>query len=67
MSTVFDLFQLSRGKPINKVSDQTRIMRLKLCNACPKLLRVTGNCKECGCFVTEKTKYAAESCPLKKW
>lgn len=27
----------------------------------------TGNCKMCGCFVSDKTKYADEKCPLGKW
>lgn len=27
----------------------------------------SGNCKICGCFVNEKTKYKDESCPLNKW
>lgn len=30
-------------------------------------LMKTGNCKMCGCFVSDKTKYADEQCPLGKW
>lgn len=67
MSAFFDLFQAARGKSTQKVDDHLRMKRLQACNGCPSLLRATGNCKICGCFVNEKTKYAAESCPLKKW
>jgi len=27
----------------------------------------TKNCKQCGCFMTIKTKYEAAKCPLGKW
>lgn len=30
-------------------------------------LMKTGNCKLCGCFVSDKTKYADEKCPIGKW
>ena len=41
--------------------------RLSICNSCPKLIKLTGNCAECGCFVSAKTKYRQEHCPLFKW
>jgi len=41
--------------------------RLRICNACPYLLRTTRNCKKCLCFVDAKVKYKDQKCKLDKW
>lgn len=41
--------------------------RQKICNACPKRIDITNQCKECGCFLAAKTKIKQEECPLLKW
>ncbi len=40
--------------------------RLAVCSTCD---RKTDNwvCKECGCYITIKAKWASEDCPLHKW
>lgn len=41
--------------------------RLKVCQNCDRLNESLGICKECGCIVKLKTKFAAVECPLGKW
>lgn len=41
--------------------------RLEICNSCEHLLKLTGNCKKCGCFVAGKTKLKQQKCPINKW
>lgn len=45
--------------------NETAHQRLTICRACPSYSQ--GQCKECGCVLMIKTKFAAEKCPLKKW
>jgi len=60
------------------VDDEERKKRLEICVGnedyypCDKYLKLTGNCKVCGCFVKAKTKIKKrgnhiEKCPLNKW
>jgi len=41
--------------------------RYAICEACPSLLKVTHQCKECGCFMKLKVKLQQAVCPLGKW
>lgn len=41
--------------------------RLKICIECDKLDVPSLRCVECKCFLMEKTKWATQECPLKKW
>jgi hypothetical protein len=41
--------------------------RYAMCLACPELIKVTKQCKKCGCFMVAKTKLEHASCPLGKW
>lgn len=41
--------------------------RFEICKSCPELIKLTGNCKKCGCFMTAKTKIQGATCPLGKW
>jgi len=41
--------------------------RMQACLDCPKLLRATHQCRECGCFMKIKTKLLHATCPLDKW
>lgn len=48
-----------------KISDDMRDKRLEICRGCEYM--AGENCKLCGCFLFEKTKWSHESCPLNKW
>ena len=41
--------------------------RLSICNGCPELIKLTTQCKKCGCFMKIKTKLELAACPLGKW
>lgn len=41
--------------------------RLQSCLECEKFVRVTKQCRLCGCFVAAKTKMRSASCPLGIW
>lgn len=41
--------------------------RMSICEGCDRLLKVTKQCKECGCFMSLKTKLKEAVCPLEKW
>lgn len=50
-----------------KVSDDEAYRRLDICEVCPSLLKLTHQCKECGCFMKLKVKLQKAECPLGKW
>jgi hypothetical protein len=41
--------------------------RYSICKACPELVKLTKQCKKCGCFMVAKTKLQGAVCPLGKW
>lgn len=41
--------------------------RYDICKACPELIKLTKQCKQCGCFMNVKTKLQEATCPLGKW
>ena len=41
--------------------------RYSICKACPELVKLTKQCKKCGCFMVAKTKLQGAVCPLVKW
>lgn len=49
------------------VDDSISSQRYSICQACPELIKLTKQCKKCGCFMAVKTKLAAAACPLGKW
>lgn len=52
-----------------KVPENVRVARLKTCVSCPgnHLIKLTGNCSQCLCFVREKVELKNEECPKKFW
>jgi len=41
--------------------------RLEICLECPELIKVTKQCKQCGCVMPGKVKLLGAICPLNKW
>ena len=41
--------------------------RLDLCKNCDWYDSKESRCKHCGCFMEQKVKYAASTCPIFKW
>ena len=59
----WDLF----NPAMEKVSDEIADSRMLICKQCPELIKLTSQCKKCGCIMNLKTKLAIASCPLNKW
>lgn len=49
------------------VSDEVAEQRYSICKGCPELIKLTKQCKKCGCFMAAKTKLKLATCPLGKW
>lgn len=41
--------------------------RLEICRACPEFIKLTSQCKKCGCVMPLKTQLAEAVCPIDKW
>lgn len=41
--------------------------RYEICGACPEFIKLTTQCKQCGCIMKLKTKLELASCPIGKW
>lgn len=48
-------------------SEEESTKRYDICKQCPELIKITNQCKKCGCFMVAKTKLQGASCPLGKW
>lgn len=54
--------------PKTEWADQEKAnARYDICKACPELIRLTSQCKKCGCFMAAKTKLDLAVCPIGKW
>jgi hypothetical protein len=52
---------------VEKVSDSEANARFSVCLDCPELLKLTKQCKQCGCIMPQKVKLVKAECPLGKW
>jgi hypothetical protein len=41
--------------------------RFSICRECPYLIKLSNQCKKCGCFMQLKTKLEEATCPEGKW
>ena len=41
--------------------------RFSICNECENFIKLTSQCKKCGCFMKYKTKMKTAECPINKW
>lgn len=48
-------------------SDEVAKERYDICKACPELIKLTKQCKKCGCFMAAKTRLEKATCPIGKW
>ena len=48
-------------------TDELFEKRIKICFDCDRLLKITTQCKECGCFMKLKARMQEAKCPLNKW
>jgi hypothetical protein len=52
---------------VERLSDEKAEERYSICKACPELIKLTKQCKKCGCLMSAKTKLALAACPIGKW
>lgn len=52
---------------VERADEETAKKRIEICVECPHLIKITRQCKECGCFVDLKTKLKTQRCPIEKW
>jgi hypothetical protein len=65
--TVTDSFgELAKGKSIF-VSSPIQESRISTCNSCEYFNDKTTQCRQCGCFMSAKTRLKTSSCPVGKW
>lgn len=50
-----------------RVDAITKEERMSICSSCPDLIKITNQCKRCGCFMDFKTALEASKCPIGKW
>lgn len=62
-TTPFDLINPN----IKMASDDVKNNRMEICLACPELIKLTTQCKKCGCVMKLKTKLEQSKCPIGKW
>jgi hypothetical protein len=41
--------------------------RFNICKGCPEFIKISSQCKKCGCFMSAKTKLESAKCPIGKW
>jgi len=49
------------------VDEKISKQRFDICKSCPELIKLTTQCKKCGCFMNVKTKLEKATCPIGKW
>jgi hypothetical protein len=59
----WDLFKASQPR----ASEEFAAERMDICNGCEFLVKLTSQCKKCGCFMPLKTKLENAVCPIGKW
>jgi hypothetical protein len=52
---------------VERATDAEESMRFSMCQDCPEFIRLTSQCKKCGCAMRLKTKLKAAACPIGKW
>lgn len=52
---------------IGRVSDEVKAARLDICKQCPFFMKLSKQCRKCGCIMTLKTALPHASCPVGKW
>jgi hypothetical protein len=52
---------------IGRVSKEVLEERLAICQSCEHFIKLTKQCKKCGCFMRLKGALPHSECPVGKW
>ncbi len=55
---------LNKNNYIEKIESDKR---MQTCLGCEHLIKLTHQCKKCGCLMNLKTKLKDATCPIGKW
>jgi len=50
-----------------KASEELQKQRYSICKECPEFIKITKQCKKCGCLMKLKTQLENAQCPIGKW
>jgi hypothetical protein len=50
-----------------KSEEEIKEHRLSICRQCPEYIKLTTQCKKCGCIMEIKTRLENATCPIDKW
>ena len=62
-NSMMKLFTFKERQEIEDMAKE----RMNVCLDCDRYENLLNRCKECGCFLTIKTRMKHLHCPLKKW
>lgn len=67
--TILDVIRDEATGNAKKIENSSHIYkeRVATCEKCEELIKLTGQCSRCGCFIKLKAKYAKSFCPIGKW
>ena len=63
----WDLLRSKNSPEGERAPEEKQKERLSICQECPRFVKMTSQCLECGCIMKLKTKLEAATCPLGKW
>lgn len=52
---------------VPKANDIVTYNRFSICQQCPEFIKLTTQCKKCGCIMKLKTRLQEAECPIGKW
>jgi hypothetical protein len=59
----WDLLNPNKPRSLDEVAAE----RLSICKGCEHFIKLSKQCKKCGCFMNLKTKLEKATCPIGKW
>lgn len=59
----WDLLNPNKEKSTEEISKS----RLDICKSCQHFIKLSHQCKKCGCFMNLKSKLSDATCPIGKW
>lgn len=59
----WDIFNKNMERALPEIAK----LRMDVCKGCEYFIKLTHQCKKCGCIMNAKTKLLDAECPMSKW
>ena len=59
----WDLLNPNKPRSLDEIAEE----RFSMCKGCEHFIKLSKQCKKCGCFMNLKTKLEEATCPIGKW